>query len=92
MFKPAAVTLLCLYSYLAVNAQGPCGLKGSLMDEGAHPAEAMTVFLNIFPDSVSYKTALTDKSGFFEFKNLPKGRYTVTIKAISYQQITKAPV
>ena len=88
------LTTLVLLQLLAFTAfsQGtaiptlpPIGIiKGSVVDSGGKPLDAVSVSLLKKTDSTTTKIAITDKSGQFTFQNIPTGKYILSVTHVGY--------
>lgn len=83
----ALIILICLLSTIVYRtaAQGRTGvLSGNVLDGNGAALEAVTVALLNTADSTTTKQAMTDKSGQFRWKDIPLGKYTLTITHVGF--------
>ena len=82
----ALTSLLFLQMMVSVAfGQGrPGKISGSVQDATGKPLDAVTVTLRKRADSTTTKIAITDKSGQFSFKDIPIGKYLLTVTHIGY--------
>ncbi len=82
----ALITLLFLQIMVSVAFGQPRAgkINGSVQDATGKPLDAVTVTLLKRTDSTTTKIAITDKSGHFAFKDIPNGKYLLTITHIGY--------
>jgi len=65
--------------------QGKTGiLSGNVLDANGAALEAVTVALLNPTDSMATKQAVTDKNGQFRWKDIPFGKYTLTITHVGF--------
>lgn len=67
-------------------------VKGSVEDATGKPLEGVSVALKKINDSSTLKQTLTDKTGRFEFQNIPIGRYRITLSYIGFAMAQSQPV
>ena len=80
--KNNIITLLGIFIALTTNGQG---ISGILQNEKGNPIEGASItILNTSLQTIS------NQKGFFEFKELRTGKYTISIKSISYAESSKA--
>jgi hypothetical protein len=80
------LTILFLAFYTTILAQEKVGqIKGQVSDQAQNPIESATSTLLKAADSSIVKITATDKSGKFEFENLPKGKYLVSVSAVGHK-------
>ncbi|MES2873707.1 MAG: TonB dependent receptor [Bacteroidota bacterium] len=63
-------------------------IKGNLIDASQNGPVSSTVVLKRAPDSSLYKTALSDKLGYFIFNGVLKGLYILEVKSLGYETNT----
>ncbi len=91
MFKRIAATQFLLFAFFSVFAQQKIDnglLTGNVVDEKNQPLEKATLRLIPLADRREIKTALTDKTGSFEFTRIPFGFYRLTISYAGLQQLS----
>jgi len=80
--KNNIITLLGIFIALTTNGQG---ISGILQNEKGNPIEGASItILNTSLQTIS------NQKGFFEFKELRTGKYTISIKSIGYAESSKA--
>ncbi|MET0465032.1 MAG: TonB-dependent receptor [Chitinophagaceae bacterium] len=83
------ITILSLASY----AQTKTGrISGAVIDGSTKTIESATITLLKAKDSSVVKMAVADKTGKYEFENIPEGRYIVAISAVGHDKGFSAPV
>src|SRR5260221_7647319 len=71
---------------LNVMAQGKNGkITGTVIDGSQKVIESATITLLKAKDSSVAKISMADKTGKFEFENIPEGKYLVSISAVGHQ-------
>lgn len=83
----AIVLLVVFLSVLVCRTagQGKTGiLSGNVLDANGAALEAVTVALLNTTDSMATKQAVTDKNGQFRWKDIPFGKYTLTITHVGF--------
>lgn len=78
--------LLLTAAFMGAKAQS-CNLKGILQNEGKRPLNSATVTAQIYNDSTIVFRTATDRSGAFEFKELPAGIYNLTASFVGYDSL-----
>lgn len=79
MQKAAAVLLLVIFGYSAISQENSV-LSGHVFDDDFKtPIENVILTINL----ISHEF-ISDKSGFFEARDLPPGNYVLSIKHVSY--------
>lgn len=77
--------LACSAVVVAQNNKEVGLITGNVLEqEATRPLEDVTVKLHLLPDTLSGRSALTDKNGNFEFNNLPKGYYRLVFTSIGF--------
>lgn len=61
-------------------------ITGSVIDGSTKTIESATITLLRAKDSSIAKMAVADKTGKFEFENVPEGKYLVSISAVGHEQ------
>lgn len=78
-----ALTTLSLASY----AQTKTGkISGTVIDGNTKTIESATITLLKAKDSAVVKMSVADKTGKYEFDNVPEGRYIVAISAVGHNK------
>src|SRR6186713_1694992 len=78
-----SLTFLTLASY----AQTKTGrISGTVIDGSTKTIESATITLLKAKDSAVVKMAVADKTGKYEFENVPEGRYFVSISAVGHNK------
>ncbi|MBS1576313.1 MAG: TonB-dependent receptor [Bacteroidetes bacterium] len=80
--------LMVLFTFLSLKtmAQTKVGkITGSVIDGSQKTIESATITLIRANDSTVAKIAIADKTGKFEFENIPEGKYLVFISAVGHQ-------
>lgn len=78
-----ALTTLSLASY----AQTKTGkISGTVIDGSTKTIESATITLLKAKDSAVVKMSVADKTGKYEFDNVPEGRYIVAISAVGHNK------
>jgi outer membrane receptor protein involved in Fe transport len=68
-----------------VSAQtGPGKIKGKVMDQQQKAIDGASIALHRFNDSVIERLSVAKKDGYFEFDQVPEGRYFLQITALGY--------
>ena len=81
------LTFLLFFIFLTCNSQ----ISGTIYSEQNLPIENVSVFL--LKDQDTLKTAISDKNGFFEFKNISEiVNVELTISHISYETLITKPL
>jgi outer membrane receptor protein involved in Fe transport len=90
----ALTSLLFLQMMVSVAfGQGRTGkINGSVQDATGKPLDAVTVTLRKRADSTTTKIALTDKSGQFSFKDIPNGKYLLSVTHVGYADGQSLPI
>lgn len=70
-----------IFLVIQVAGQQTWSLTGQVTDENEKPLPGASV--NLFPETTG--TATGDR-GFFEFRNLPEGKYSIEISYVGYQK------
>src|SRR5215469_15200341 len=84
------VLLLSTIVYRAAG-QGRTGiLSGNVLDANGAALEAVTVALLNPADSTPAKQAMTDKNGQFHWKDIPFGKYTLTITHVGFTDYSQS--
>ncbi|HET9824174.1 MAG TPA: outer membrane beta-barrel protein, partial [Chitinophagaceae bacterium] len=87
MTKTFTLGVFMLAISFASNAQPGVGkIKGTVIDGNAKTIEASTVTLLNAKDSSVAKMGAADRTGHFEFENVPGGIYLVSISAVGHQK------
>jgi hypothetical protein len=81
------VAALSLFSSNLVMAQSEGTLRGVVLDEANLPLEMATLSLLNPVDSALMHFAISNKSGFFVFKNVPAGVYVFQCAYIGHQTL-----
>lgn len=76
-----ALTTLSLVSYAQVK---PGKITGTVIDGSTKTIESATITLLKAKDSAVVKMSVADKTGKYEFDNVPEGRYLVAISAVGH--------
>ena len=76
--------LACLTAWLGSTAQTKGAISGKITDQQSKPMSSVTVALLKAKDSVSIKFAVPDKTGVFQFENVPAGQYLVSVSAVGH--------
>lgn len=85
--KPTLLLCLLLGASLLLNAQT---IKGRLLEGKTNqPIVLATLALIDQSQPTSIKYASSDTSGFFEFKEIPQGRYLLSVSLMGYQRVQK---
>jgi outer membrane receptor for ferrienterochelin and colicins len=82
--KFIAFVSLCIFSCFSSSIHAQTGSVSGKVTTDGKPAELATVKL-----SASASGAVTDSTGFFTIRNVPKGKYTITISRVGYQPHTR---
>lgn len=78
-----SLTFLSLASY----AQTKTGrISGTVIDGSTKTIESATITLLSLKDSSVVKMSVADKTGKYEFENVPEGRYVVVISAVGHNK------
>ena len=72
--------------FMGSQAQKTGKVTGSIQDGGQKTIESATISLLRIKDSSVIKMNVADKSGKFEFENLPDGRYLIGVSAVAHQK------
>ena len=72
---PENAPIITKYYYVTVEDAAKTTISGVLKDKDGNPLKNHTVELHSTP-----RTVVTDKNGYFEFKNVEEGDHTLTIK------------
>jgi hypothetical protein len=75
------IVLLIIHSLITVAQSNY--LSGRVVDENGKSMQGANVIL--LNGTQTFKESLTDSSGKFEFKDLPKGFYTLSINSLGYE-------
>ncbi|RYG52862.1 MAG: carboxypeptidase regulatory-like domain-containing protein, partial [Chitinophagaceae bacterium] len=78
-----ALTALFLASY-AQTKKGR--ISGTVIDGSIKTVESATITLLRAKDSSVVKMSVADKTGKYEFENVPEGRYLVSISAVGHSK------
>ncbi|MCC8409734.1 TonB-dependent receptor family protein [Mucilaginibacter sp. UR6-1] len=81
--------LLILFAFACTQSLAQTGLKGiegKVLTEVMQPADAATVRLLHHPDSLLIATTISDKNGFFEFRDIKPGKYFIAINKLGYNK------
>ncbi|MFL9484364.1 outer membrane beta-barrel protein [Chitinophagaceae bacterium LWZ2-11] len=85
-FKIAAVLVAWFFIVpLFVKAQNVLQLSGKIVSTNKKALEGITIYLLKAQDSIPIKTALTDTSGNYSFKQLPPGDYKLFVSMMGYE-------
>lgn len=84
-----SLTFLSLASYAQIKNGR---ILGAVIDGSTKTIESATITLLKAKDSSVVKMAIADKSGKYEFENVPEGRYIVAISAVGHEKGFSAPV
>lgn len=77
--------LMLMLMSISISAQKQRGeIAGKVIDEAGEPMLNATVFIEELK-----KGAVTDGNGKFSFTDLPFANYTITVKFVGYQTLTK---
>ncbi|RCH54341.1 hypothetical protein DJ568_13710 [Mucilaginibacter hurinus] len=69
------------------NAQNTyTSIEGKVLTQFLFPAEAATVRLLNHPDSTLIASTISDKSGFFQFRNIKPGNYFIAVSKVGYKR------
>lgn len=80
-------TLLLLLSMAQIALSQASGrITGSVQDQNSRPLQSVSVSLLKARDSSLVKVAVTDKSGKYEFENMPEGEYLVSASSVGYDK------
>ena len=80
------------FSY-QTHAQSKIGkITGTVIDGSQKTIESATITLIRVKDSSVAKISMADKTGKFEFENIPEGKYMVSISAVGHQRGYSEPV
>jgi TonB-dependent receptor len=82
--KKIIVLILCLVS-ITIYGQNSTGIKGRVLDESNQPLPGATIMISEIKSGTS-----TDFNGYYEFINVPIGKYIIKISFIGYQTLEKA--
>ncbi|MEJ5960923.1 TonB-dependent receptor [Pedobacter immunditicola] len=77
-----------------VNAQTSTAtgqISGKVLDEAKKAFPYATIGLLNAKDSTTVKGTLSKDNGEYEFKDLPKGNYLVSINVVGYKKVVKGP-
>jgi len=86
MKKIASICCLLLLG-ISLSAQNKAGkISGNIKSPDGKPFPGATVLLLKKSDSSLVKTAITDKTGHYEFEFLPAGSYSVSTTAAGYKK------
>ena len=84
--KLITLTVFFVCNILTSHAQ-TSSISGNLQDDtNKKPVRGATISLLLRRDSTLVKNALSDSAGYFNFSNIVKDSFIVTINAIDYQQ------
>lgn len=81
---------ICLLFVLAIFIQGvfaqtgPGKIKGKIIDRQKKGVEGASVALHRFNDSTIERLSAAKKDGFFEFDQVPEGRYFLKVTALGF--------
>jgi hypothetical protein len=78
-----ALTTLSLASYAQVKTGK---ISGTVIDGSTKIIESATITLLRASDSAVVKMSVADKTGKYEFENVPEGRYIVAISAVGHDK------
>ena len=78
------ILLACLTAWLGSTAQTKGAISGKITDQQSKPMSSVTVALLKAKDSVSIKFAVPDKTGVFQFENVPAGQYLISVSAVGH--------
>lgn len=81
-------TLFLFFSFIALHSIGQStGSKivGNVIGNNQKDLEAATVTLMNASDSSVVKISISDRTGAFEFENIPEGKYLVSISAVGFE-------
>lgn len=87
--KRLTALVLLLLSMNTFAQSGASGLlTGNVMDDKKKALAGASLQLISLEDSLKYRTALTDKDGFFTFSAIPFGYHKLQISFVGYQPLT----
>ena len=78
------ILLSLTYSAAAQTKNGK--VKGVVIDGSAKIIESSTITLLRWSDSSVAKMGVADRNGYFEFENVPEGKYMVSVSAVGHQK------
>ena len=81
---------LLMLIFITANLQAQT-ISGIVRDEGRGKLELITVTLLKVGDSSFVKRVLTDSIGRFEMKNIPSGRYFISVYSIEHVRVNAMP-
>ena len=73
-----------ILSIFSAHAQTTGRVTGIINDENGKPVLSATVSLLKAKDSALVKVAISDKSGLYEFMNIPEGSYLITATSVGF--------
>jgi len=85
-FKTLLIALLIIHTSFHGLAQEKAGIvSGNIGDEARKPIESGTITLLRAKDSSKIRTAVTDKSGHFQFDHVGQGKYLVNATSVGHR-------
>lgn len=91
MKKMITLLVLLIGGTIAMQGQAQTSqpmVQGTVQDESQKTFESASASLLRAKDSSLVKTAVTDKSGKFQFENIAHGRYLVSITAVGFSPVS----
>lgn len=79
-----ATIILTALNLAAFAQNGTSSITGKVGDAGRAAIQAATVTLLKAKDSALVKVSVSDKTGHFEFENIPAGKYLLLVSAVGH--------